>query len=137
MFGRVLKFRLFKKIKASTEKYNLARSNTSVPYSTLPDALEYAHQLKSSWIWTDEHFNPNKPSWIVLHGEERWDQNGLNSIICLFEIPTIFSFSHYLYVYAQQGDILCSMLDGSLAKLKEKIPDNFHHLQKPDEEALL
>jgi hypothetical protein len=137
MFGHVLKSRLFQQIKASTEKSNLAGSNKSVPYSTLPDALEYAHQLKFSWIWTDEYFNPNQPSWIVLHGEERWDQNGLDTIIGLFEIPTLFSFSHYLYVYAQQGDVLCCVLDTSLDRIRTKIPGNLSNFQTSDEETFL
>ena len=135
MLGRVFKSCVFKKLKASTEKFSLARSNISVPYLTLPDALEYAHQLKSSWIWTDEYFNPNQPNWSVLHGVERWDENGLDSIMALFKIPTRLSFSHYLYVHAQQGDVLCCVLDSSLVGMRNKVPGNLPEFQTCDEEV--
>lgn len=137
MFGLNMKSHLFELFKFRTKIFGLTELNKSLPYSTLPDALEYAHQLKYSWIWTDDYFNPNQPSWTVLYGEERWDENGLDSIMGLFEIPTRLSFSHYLYVHAQQGDVLCCMLDSSLAGIRNKIPRNLSKFQTSDEEGVL
>lgn len=137
MFGLNMKSHLFELFKFTTKIFGLTELNKSLPYSELPDALEYAHQLKCSWIWTDDYFNPNQPSWTVLYGEERWDENGLDSIMSLFEIPTRLSFSDYLYVHAQQGDVLCCMLDSSLAGMRSKIPENLFKFQTSDEEVML
>lgn len=89
------------------------------------DAIEYARLLKASWIWTEDQFNPNVPSWSVIHGNELWDQSGLDSIRFVFEIPTFLGFSHCLYVYAQQGDVLHCMLESSLPRMKAAIPEVF------------
>ena len=89
------------------------------------DALSYTSELKSSWVWNERFFNPNRLNWTVLHGLELWDQSGLDSIKFVFEIPTSLGFPHFLYVYAQQGDILRCTLETSLDQLKAELPEEF------------
>lgn len=89
------------------------------------DAFGYIRLLKLSWIWEEDHFNPNVPSWSVIHGNELWDQSGIDSIKFVFKIPTSLGFPHFLYVYAQQGDVLSCFLETCLDRLEAKLPDEF------------
>lgn len=126
MVTSFVKFPTLNKIKNKVSKLCLKSCIEDESKTTLADAIRYAQDLKSNWIWNNSYFNPNQPSWIVLHGEERWDESGLDSIKGLFQIPTPFNFSHYLYIHAQRGEILCCVLNSSLDELRNFLPEDIN-----------
>lgn len=95
----------------------------------IPDALTYGEILRSSWKWTAEEFNPQVRGWKVLHGLELWDCSGLDSVKFLFEIPTSFGSTHFLYVYVQQGDFLQCTMSSCLQHMKYMLQPQFKEFE--------
>lgn len=98
----------------------------------MPDALIYGEILRSSWKWTDDEFDPQVKGWKVLHGVELWDCSGLDSVKFLFEIPTSLGLTHFLYVYAQQGDFLQCTMSSSLPDMKYMLQSQFREFQETE-----
>lgn len=94
-----------------------------------PDALTYGEILRSSWKWTHNEFNPQVRGWKVLHGLELWDCSGLDSVKFLFEIPTSFGSTHFLYVYVQQGDFLQCTMSSCLQHMKYMLQPQFKEFE--------
>lgn len=97
-----------------------------------PDALTYGETLRSSWKWTAEEFDPQVEGWKVLHGVELWDCSGLDSVKFLFEIPTSFGTTHFLYVYVQQGEFLQCTMSSSIPHMKYMLPSQFKEFQESE-----
>lgn len=65
MVTSFFKFCTLNKITNKVSKLCLKSCMEDEPKTTLADAIRYAHDLKSNWIWNDSYFNPNQPGWIV------------------------------------------------------------------------